>query len=75
MIIYGTTQCPDTMAFLQSCDVKGIPYEFRNISELPMLKEFLRYRDTSSLFDEVKARGGVGIPLVVKDDGSLILKP
>ncbi len=71
MIIYGSKQCPDTTACLQSLDLKGCAYDFRNIENLPFLKEFLHYRDNSALFDTVKAAGGVGIPLIVNDDGSL----
>lgn len=71
MKIYGTKQCPDTMECLAACDKAGVPYEFKDITELPVLKEFLGYRDREPLYDEVRARGGVGIPLIVKDDGAL----
>lgn len=71
MIVYGTIQCPDTVDCLAVFDSKGISYDFRNIEELPALKEFLHYRDSSAAFDDIKASGGVGIPLIVKDDGSL----
>ena len=71
MIVYGTRQCPDTEACLSAFDLKGVSYDFRNIEELPALKEFLHYRDRNAAFDDIKASGGVGIPLIVKDDGSL----
>ena len=71
MIVYGTRQCPDTVACLNELELSGRPFEFRDITELPMLKEFLRYRDREGMFDTVKANGGVGIPLIVKDDGNL----
>lgn len=71
MIVYGSKQCPDTAACLKSLDLNGCPYDFRDIEKLPFLKEFLHYRDSSALFDAVRAAGGVGIPLIVKDDGSL----
>ena len=71
MIIYGTKQCPDTVACLAAFDMKGITYDFRNIEQLPILKEFLRYRDSDPVFDSVKATGGVGIPMIVKGDDSL----
>ena len=73
MIIYGSTQCPDTMACLQACDEKGVEHEFRNIAELPFLKEFLGIRDSDPLYDAVKKAGGVGIPLIRKDSGELTL--
>ena len=71
MIIYGTRQCPDTVACLEALDAKGCPYEFRNIENLSVLKEFLQFRDNDASFDPVKAAGGVGIPVIVRDDGSL----
>ena len=72
MIIYGTTQCPDTVACLKACEEKGIKHEFRDITVLPVLKEFLGIRDISPLYDSVKKAGGIGIPLVCKD-GELTL--
>lgn len=69
MIVYGSKQCPDTMECLASLTKAGTPYEFRDIAELAFLKEFLRYRDKVSLFDRVRADGGVGIPFIVQDDG------
>lgn len=71
MIIYGTKQCPDTAACLAALDSKGCAYDFRNIEDLSNLKQFLHYRDNNPAFDPVKADGGVGIPLIVRDDGSL----
>lgn len=71
MKVYGTKQCPDTTACLADLDRAGRAYEFRDITELPVLKEFLGFRDREPLFEEVRAKGGVGIPLIVKDDASL----
>ena len=70
MIVYGTKQCPDTTVCLESLEKAGTPYEFRDISDLSMLKEFLSYRDHSPLFDPVRAAGGVGIPFLVLEDGT-----
>lgn len=69
MIIYGSRQCPDTMACLSSLTQAGTPFEFRDLADLPALKEFLRYRDTLDLFDDVKAGCGVGIPFIVQNNG------
>lgn len=73
MIIYGTKQCPDTAECLRALDSKGTAYDFRNIENLPYLKEFLGFRDNKPLFESVREAGGVGIPLVITDDGSLAL--
>ena len=70
MLVYGSKQCPDTVACLSALHAAGTPYEFRDLAALSALKEFLKYRDTLSLFDPVKAKGGVGIPLPVREDGT-----
>ena len=69
MIVYGSKQCPDTQECLAALTKTGTPHEFRDIAELPVLKEFLQYRDTLPLFEEVRANGGIGIPLIVQDNG------
>ncbi len=73
MIIYGTTQCPDTQACLKTCEEKSIDLDFRDITELSVLKEFLNIRDKDPLYDGVKQAGGVGIPLIRKADGNYTL--
>lgn len=39
---------------------------------LGALKRFLSIRDASEAFDPVRARAGVGIPVLVKNDGEEI---
>ncbi|MBQ3466862.1 MAG: hypothetical protein IJH21_00880 [Oscillospiraceae bacterium] len=73
MIIYGSKDCPDTMACLAALDAQGTAYDFRDIGELPVLKEFLHYCDSEAVFAPVRASGGIGIPLIVGDNGSLTL--
>ena len=38
-----------------------------------MLKEFLRLRDENPLFQDIKENGGIGIPCIVREDGTLTL--
>ena len=71
LMIYGTRQCPDTLACLADLEAARIPFEFRDITLLPVLKEFMQLRDSNPIFAPVRAAGGVGIPLLVMDDGSL----
>ena len=71
--IYGTTQCPDTRDCLAACEAKGIDFDFQDITQLPVLKNFLAIRDSDPLYDAVKAAGGVGIPLIQRADGSRTL--
>ena len=37
------------------------------------LKRFLKLRDTEAIFDEVKAKGAIGVPCFKLSDGTLTL--
>ena len=72
--VYGSGLCPDCIQFKANLDAYGIAYEFGDIqNSLPELKAFLKIRDTEAVFDEAKAGGGIGIPAIVKEDGSVTL--
>ena len=72
--IYGTLQCPDCVqckAELEKAGVAFIYYDFGD--NLLHLKEFLKLRDHEAVFDEVKAIGKIGIPCILRPDGSVTL--
>lgn len=73
IIMYGTKICPDCVEALEWLEKHPeIHCTYKDFGEVTAnLKEFLQYRDTSSLFDEVKAEGKIGIPLIVLEDGTL----
>ena len=72
--IYGTMLCKDCVACVEQFQTAGVAYEFHDIgNDLDNLKVFLRLRDQSPLFDEAKANGSIGVPCVVREDGSLTL--
>ena len=72
--IYGSMLCPDCVKCREDLDKNGISYEYLDFAEnLLHLKEFLKIRESSPLFAEVKAGGGIGIPCIVKEDGSITL--
>lgn len=74
MKFYGSHICPNCEEAQALLDEKNLPYEYINITETTAnLKEFLRIRDTSSVFLEVKENGRIGIPCFVKDDGTVTL--
>ena len=74
LIVYGTRNCPDTCAALTEYNNRGIEVDFRNIDEnIATLKEFLTLRDTEKIFAPVREHHGVGVPCVIKEDGSLTL--
>lgn len=72
--IYGSMLCKDCVQCRQELDRAGVAYEYLDFSDdLKNLKEFLTIRDGSPLFDEVREKGGIGIPCIVKEEGSVTL--
>ena len=70
--IYGSQYCPDCVKCKEELDAAGVPYLYLNISEnLLYLKKFLKLRDENDLFVSVKARGQIGIPCILREDGSV----
>lgn len=71
--IYGSMLCPDCVQIRKDLDKAGVEYEYLDFGEsLLYLKEFLKLREGPE-FAEVKAHGGIGIPCVVREDGSVTL--
>ena len=63
--------CVECVADLKNANVE---FEFLDFADsLLHLKEFLKLRDESALFDRVREMGSIGIPAIVKEDGRLIL--
>lgn len=71
---YGTLLCKDCAALKNALDAKKVPYEFLEFEkDLGNLKAFLKLRDEEPMFDAVREAGGIGIPLVILEDGSKTL--
>lgn len=72
--IYGSMLCPDCVKCREDLDQAGVSYEYLDFSEnLKTLKEFLSIRDGNSLFDEVRQKGSIGIPCIVREDETITL--
>lgn len=72
--IYGSMMCPDCVKCREDLDKAGVEYEYLDFSDsLKNLKEFLKYRDEHEVFAELKAEGKIGIPCIIREDGSLTL--
>ena len=70
--IFGSDLCPDCVACKSALDANALTYDFVNITaSMRNLKEFLKLRDTNSVFDDARAGGYVGIPALVREDGSV----
>lgn len=72
--IYGTPRCPDCVECRADLDKAGVLYEFLDFdTDLKLLKEFLKLRDQSPVFAPAKEAGSIGIPCIVREDGSITL--
>lgn len=72
--IYGSMLCPDCVKCREELDRAGVEYEYLDFREsLKHLKAFLTIRDGSPLFDDVRENGGIGIPCIEKEDGTVTL--
>jgi glutaredoxin-related protein len=72
--IYGSMLCPDCVECRADLDQACVEYEFLEFADsLRNLKEFLKLRDEDPIFLPVKEKGSIGIPCIVKEDGSITL--
>ena len=72
--VYTSPLCPDCRECKVNFDTHGIEYTAVDITAgMKNLKAFLKLRDSSPIFDLCRERGSVGIPAVVREDGSVTL--
>ncbi len=72
--IYGSRLCPDCVKCLAELDAAGVAYEYMDFGgNLRALKEFLVLRDRDAQFGPVRQAGKIGIPCLVREDGSVTL--
>ena len=72
--IYGSMLCPDCVRCREDLDRAGVSYEYLDFSEnLNNLKEFLKIREGNPMFDPVRADGKIGIPCILREDGTVTL--
>lgn len=72
--IYGSMLCKDCVQCREELDRAGVPYEYLDFAqELKNLKEFLEIRDREPQYDAVRQHGAIGIPCIVREDGSVTL--
>ncbi len=69
--IYGSNTCPGTMRVVSVFTDNNIMPNFVNVTgSIALLKEFVTFRDTSSLYDSVRGTGAIGFPLLKLEDGT-----
>ena len=70
--IYGSPLCPDCVKCKQELEEAGVEFLYLDIGEkLLYLKQFLKIRDGNELFEPVRQRGQIGIPCILREDGSV----
>ena len=72
--IYGSLLCPDCMDCCRDLKEANVEFEYCDVSDsLLHLKEFLKIRDENEIFGEIRSAGKIGIPCIVREDGSITL--
>lgn len=72
--IYGSMMCPDCVKCREDLDRAGVRYEYLDFADsLWNVKVFLSLRDQDAAFAEVRKSGKIGIPCIVREDGSVTL--
>lgn len=72
--VYGSMLCKDCVECVEDLKKANVEFEFLDFADsLLNLKEFLKIRDENPLFDAVREKGSIGIPAIVKEDGSVTL--
>ena len=70
--IYGSPLCPDCVKCKEELEAAGVEFLYLDIGEkLLYLKQFLKLRDGNELFEPVRQRGQIGIPCIVREDGTI----
>ena len=66
-ILYYAADCPDTVPFVAELKRLGVDYEAVEVlSSIPNLKQWLRLRDRHAAFDDAKAQGYAGFPVLIE---------
>ena len=72
--IYGSMLCKDCVECVSDLKKANVEFEFLDFADsLLYIKEFLKIRDENPLFCSVREKGSIGIPAIVKEDGSITL--
>lgn len=74
LTMIGSHLCQDTIYALMKVKDLGAEVDFKDISiSFPALKEFMKLREQSELYIEVKKNDGLGIPFFALEDGTQTL--
>ncbi len=66
IIVYGSHLCISCVEMKEYFERHHIDYTFYDITlDLQALKRFLKIREESPLYDEIKKQGKIGIPIIM----------
>ena len=72
--IYGSMLCKDCVECVEDLKKANVDFEFLDFADsLLHLKEFLAIRDGNDQFNAAREKGSIGIPAIVKENGSVTL--
>ena len=74
MKVFGSEICSGCRAFKALMAERGLEVDFVEITaSVANLREFLKLRDTNELFAPIREEGRIGIPVFVREDGTVTL--
>lgn len=74
IVVFGSKHWPGCEPAKEYLSQHNIKFLYLDISEnMINLKRFLKYRDNSSEFEEIKKAGKVGLPCIVVNNGEEII--
>ena len=74
LVLFGSPHCPQCGPVKEFLEENNVEFSYIDMTgSMLNLKTFLKYRDTSPVFEDVKARGAVGVPCIVINDGEKII--
>lgn len=72
--IYGSMLCPDCVDCCRELKEANVEFAFCDFADsLLNLKEFLKIRDENPDFELLRTEGKIGIPCILRNDGSVTL--
>ena len=70
--VYGSNLCPKTLHTIESITDLGVMPKFVNVTgSINLLMDFVKLRDTHSLYDDIRGSEKIGFPTFELEDGTL----
>lgn len=72
--VLGSSLCSDTKNALEVLKDKKDEVQFEDVStDLAVLKKFCVLRESNPLFDQIKQKNGLGMPVFISEDNHISL--